>query len=393
MLKLFSRPVFRFSPVAHFNSCTRNMGKLKNHLPDRWTEYTSVGKRIPGTRFIAFKVPLTKAFDCKLEEWQRFSPLDLIQEVQNQNEELGLIVDLTYTTRYYSPKVCFLYAVPFSKYPAGIAKALHYAKLYTGWDMTDKLIGVHCTHGLNRTGYLVCRYLIDVLGMVPSEAIENFNRSRGHCIERNNYLDDLTHGKKRNNSELDYPKLPQATYRQHSPNGITAAPACHRPLRPQHEQQRWPSSNSELDYPKLPQATYRQHSPNGITAAPACHRPLRPQHEQQRWPSNHFRMDQAPVPRFPVHTHPYPPIHNMPPTMHRFPPMADDPHRYSRGMNRGRYHSRNRYQNRNADPYYFETSTAPRNPHPVRGPDAQWSGNRRPYNRHPKPDRGDKYPV
>lgn len=23
--------------------------------------------------------------------------------------------------------------------------------------VADKLIGVHCTHGLNRTGYLVCR--------------------------------------------------------------------------------------------------------------------------------------------------------------------------------------------------------------------------------------------
>ena len=23
----------------------------------------------------------------------------------------------------------------------------------------DGLIGVHCTHGLNRTGYLICRYL------------------------------------------------------------------------------------------------------------------------------------------------------------------------------------------------------------------------------------------
>ena len=23
---------------------------------------------------------------------------------------------------------------------------------------TDVLIGVHCTHGVNRTGYLICRY-------------------------------------------------------------------------------------------------------------------------------------------------------------------------------------------------------------------------------------------
>lgn len=62
---------------------------------------------------------------------------------------------------------------------------------------TDKLIGVHCTHGLNRTGYLICRcvpreartlnsrcvdsvvtgvsscrYLIDVDGMDPKEAVE-----------------------------------------------------------------------------------------------------------------------------------------------------------------------------------------------------------------------------
>lgn len=36
----------------------------------------------------------------------------------------------------------------------------------------DKLIGVHCTHGLNRTGYLICRYLIDVEGMRPDDAIE-----------------------------------------------------------------------------------------------------------------------------------------------------------------------------------------------------------------------------
>ncbi|XP_057414669.1 uncharacterized protein LOC130709433 [Balaenoptera acutorostrata] len=36
----------------------------------------------------------------------------------------------------------------------------------------DRLLGVHCTHGFNRTGYLMCRYLIDVEGMWPDDAIE-----------------------------------------------------------------------------------------------------------------------------------------------------------------------------------------------------------------------------
>ena len=36
----------------------------------------------------------------------------------------------------------------------------------------DLLIGVHCTHGVNRTGYLVCRYMIDKLDFQPKNAIE-----------------------------------------------------------------------------------------------------------------------------------------------------------------------------------------------------------------------------
>lgn len=37
--------------------------------------------------------------------------------------------------------------------------------------VSDSLIGVHCSHGLNRTGYLVCRYMIQKMGTHPQEAI------------------------------------------------------------------------------------------------------------------------------------------------------------------------------------------------------------------------------
>ncbi|BFF99290.1 RNA/RNP complex-1-interacting phosphatase homolog [Drosophila madeirensis] len=29
-------------------------------VPDRWLDYSAIGKRVPGTRFIAFKVPLNQ---------------------------------------------------------------------------------------------------------------------------------------------------------------------------------------------------------------------------------------------------------------------------------------------------------------------------------------------
>ena len=33
------------------------------------------------------------------------------------------------------------------------------------------MIGVHCTHGVNRTGYMVCCYMISKLGFAPDQAI------------------------------------------------------------------------------------------------------------------------------------------------------------------------------------------------------------------------------
>ncbi|XP_063788195.1 RNA/RNP complex-1-interacting phosphatase isoform X2 [Pseudophryne corroboree] len=199
---------------------------MKTDLPDGWTEYVPVGKRIPGTRFIAFKVPLKKNYDNKLTPCQRFSPTDLITEIEKQNETLGLIVDLTCTKRYY--------------FPEELPKTIKYHKIFTAGQQipnnkvyhefrsvvnrylsensgNNNLVGVHCTHGLNRTGYLVCRYLIDVIGMEPSEAIEKFNKSRGHCMERENYLDDLLHCNTRNNAGINQPSLPQYSHPHHDP--------------------------------------------------------------------------------------------------------------------------------------------------------------------------------
>lgn len=35
----------------------------------------------------------------------------------------------------------------------------------------DKLIGVHCTHGLNRTGFIIGRYMIEEMHIPPLQAI------------------------------------------------------------------------------------------------------------------------------------------------------------------------------------------------------------------------------
>lgn len=158
---------------------------------------------------------LCKKFEAKLMPEECFSPLDLFNKIQEQNEELGLIIDLTYTQRYYKVE--------------DLPETISYIKIFTvGHQIpdndtifqfkcavkeflkknknNDKLIGVHCTHGLNRTGYLICRYLIDVEGMRPDDAIELFNSCRGHCIERQNYIENLQKRHVRKNRNVSAPR-------------------------------------------------------------------------------------------------------------------------------------------------------------------------------------------
>ncbi|XP_041665240.1 RNA/RNP complex-1-interacting phosphatase-like [Cheilinus undulatus] len=189
-----------------------DMKKKKNGVPDRWLEYHPIGHRIPGTRFIAFKVPL-KA-NRQVSAVDSFSLWDLLDSVQSQGEDLGLIIDLTFTTKYYQlsdvPQ-----SVTYMKIPTQGQRVpsnntiLSFKQAVTDFleenSDNDRLIGVHCTHGLNRTGYLMCRYLIDVDSVDPAAAVELFNTCRGHCIERSNYLDDLQRGARRSNHGVEQP--------------------------------------------------------------------------------------------------------------------------------------------------------------------------------------------
>lgn len=52
----------------------------------------------------------------------------------------------------------------------------------------EYLIVIHCTHGVNRSGYMVTRYLMDRLGTQADYAIELVSTARGHTMNRESYL-------------------------------------------------------------------------------------------------------------------------------------------------------------------------------------------------------------
>ena len=161
------------------------MPKNKN-IPYRWDKYSNIGEVVEGTRFIAFKVPLSKNEHWNLKELKRIVP------------DLKVIIDLTNTNRYYQPWQCEELGlihrkilVPGHVVPNRKIVKAFFSAVSESSGPESGLIGVHCTHGLNRTGYLVCRWMIEVAGMGPDTAIAAFNTARGHDQERDNYLKHL----------------------------------------------------------------------------------------------------------------------------------------------------------------------------------------------------------
>ncbi|XP_058129934.1 RNA/RNP complex-1-interacting phosphatase [Anopheles ziemanni] len=163
-------------------------------VPDRWFDYTLYGNPVAG-RFVALKVPLDRKFQIRNDE--RFLPKDAIEKLP-----LGLVIDLTNTKRYYNPQEFISRGIKYEKFAVQghcgapkIEAVRRFIQIVNQFmedrDSRDKLIGVHCTHGLNRTGYMVCAYMILQMGFRAKDAIELFNEKRGHTMERENYLESL----------------------------------------------------------------------------------------------------------------------------------------------------------------------------------------------------------
>ncbi|GFR61047.1 RNA/RNP complex-1-interacting phosphatase [Elysia marginata] len=149
----------------------------------------------------------------------RFSPTILLRQLGEQNLTLAGVIDLTFTKKYYNKEEFLHKSVGHKKVftkghevPSdGVYK--EFTEAVESFSNDENLIGVHCTHGVNRTGYM-----IEKMNMNPQEAIDLFNDSRGHNIERENYIADLKRRKSGESLELlsqDKPIKKKPRWRHH----------------------------------------------------------------------------------------------------------------------------------------------------------------------------------
>uniref|UniRef100_A0A1I7RSI2 mRNA-capping enzyme n=1 Tax=Bursaphelenchus xylophilus TaxID=6326 RepID=A0A1I7RSI2_BURXY len=154
--------------------------------------------------FLPTKTPLDKKYDHLIDIAQFFHPDDILEKgpelCGKPDNKIGLWINLTKTKRYYNPAEVEDKGIKYiwlpltghgqSPTPEETERFINIVKKFRDTN-EDDLIVIHCTHGFNRTGFLICAYLVDECGDDIAIAVQEFAKARPDGIYKNDYLRDL----------------------------------------------------------------------------------------------------------------------------------------------------------------------------------------------------------
>lgn len=105
----------------------------------------------------------------------------------NLQKKIGLWIDLTHTTRFYDKKEVEEHNCKYFKLQCrgyGETPSNEQIKTFIGMvhnfisKFPLEIVAVHCTHGFNRTGFLIVSYLIERMDFELDVALETFAKIR-----------------------------------------------------------------------------------------------------------------------------------------------------------------------------------------------------------------------
>ncbi|KAJ9548750.1 hypothetical protein OSB04_021293 [Centaurea solstitialis] len=165
----------------------------KSRLPPGWLDCPPYGQEIGC--MVPSKVPLGEAFNDCIVPGKRYSFRQVIHQQRVVGRKLGLVIDLTNTTRYYSvndwKKEGIKYVKINCKGRGSVPENEAVSQFLARQKNSKKYILVHCTHGHNRTGYMIIHYLMRTVLMSVAQAIKIFADARPPGIYKPDYIDAL----------------------------------------------------------------------------------------------------------------------------------------------------------------------------------------------------------
>lgn len=195
-------------------------------IPNRWLKCPRKAEEFIDSKLFAFKTPLGSEFNNKVPETCRFTPSMLFHFLKSKNVQMGLWIDLTNTDRFYNKTEIVNMDCQYIKLKCrghgetpSEQQTQEFINIVRDFISQNplKMIGVHCTHGFNRTGFLLVSYMVNVLDCSVNAAINEFAKVRPPGIYKQDYIDELC---KRYDADFvpNAPLLPDWCYEEEENN-------------------------------------------------------------------------------------------------------------------------------------------------------------------------------
>ncbi|KAG8444777.1 hypothetical protein GDO86_009810 [Hymenochirus boettgeri] len=170
-----------------------------NKIPPRWLNCPRRGQPVAG-KFLPLKTMLGPKYDDQVPEENRFHPNMLSNYLKSLKVKMGLLIDLTNTTRFYDRNDIEMEGIKYIKLQCkghgecpsreNTDTFVRLCEHFIDKNSTE-LIGVHCTHGFNRTGFLICAFLVEKMDWSIEAAVATFAQARPPGIYKADYLKEL----------------------------------------------------------------------------------------------------------------------------------------------------------------------------------------------------------
>ncbi|KAM4694089.1 mRNA-capping enzyme [Discoglossus pictus] len=170
-----------------------------NKIPPRWLNCPRRGQPV-AARFLPLKTMLGPKYDDQVPEENRFHPSMLSNYLKSLKVKMGLLIDLTNTTRFYDRNDIEKEGIKYIKLqckghgecpsPENTETFIRICDRFMDRN-SDEIIGVHCTHGFNRTGFLICAFLVEKMDWSIEAAVATYSQARPPGIYKGDYLKEL----------------------------------------------------------------------------------------------------------------------------------------------------------------------------------------------------------
>ena len=164
-------------------------------IPKRWVMCPRIGDMVAHTQFVALKTPLGRIYDPYLHPHHQFTPAMAVEQRNVTN-----IICLANTEKRYDATDREVNGKVISWDWIKCGQQAPTDERYREFEKTVKrilkenpsaVIGVHCTHGFNRTGFMIVRFLVETQKMDVIEALDLFKKARPPGIYKEDYVHRL----------------------------------------------------------------------------------------------------------------------------------------------------------------------------------------------------------